>query len=82
MAIHLGKFVHTETGKILMSILLGFGLASLFRSVCKGTGCTKFFAAPLEEVKDKIYKRGKRCISYNPLYAKCSYKNAKIVSFE
>ena len=32
---HLGKFVHTETGKYLMSILLGFGLASLFRTVCK-----------------------------------------------
>ncbi len=32
---HLEKFVHTDTGKIIMSVLLGFGLASLFRKVCK-----------------------------------------------
>ena len=35
MSLHLGKFVHSERGKIIMSILLGFGLASLFRKVCK-----------------------------------------------
>jgi len=82
MGINLGKFVHTEKGKIIMSILLGFGLASLFRQVCKGTGCVKFFAPPLEKIKDKIYKKGKTCVTFKPLFAKCSYKNAKIVKFE
>ena len=52
---HLGKFVHTETGKIIMSILLGFGLASLFRIVCKDKDCLIFYAPPLEKIKDKIY---------------------------
>ena len=37
MGIQFGKFLHTQTGKIVMSILLGFGLASLFRTVCKNT---------------------------------------------
>ena len=35
MGVNFGKFVHTETGRRLMSMLLGFGLASLFRTVCK-----------------------------------------------
>jgi hypothetical protein len=82
MGLHLDKFVHSENGKIIMSILLGFGLASLFRSVCKGAGCMQFVAAPLDQIKEKIYKSGKQCVTYNPLYAKCSYKNAKVVSFE
>jgi hypothetical protein len=81
MGLQLGKFVHSENGKIMMSILLGFGLASLFRTVCKGAGCLQFYAAPLDEIKDKIYKNGKKCVTYNPVYSKCSL-NSKVISFE
>jgi hypothetical protein len=81
MGIHFGKFLHTASGKIIMSVLLGFGLASLFRTVCKGKGCLNFYAAPLDEIKDKIYKNGKKCVKYTPSASKCSL-NSKIVSFE
>ena len=56
---YLGKFVHTETGKVIMSILLGFGLASLFRTVCKDKDCLLFYAPPLEKIKDKMYRKMK-----------------------
>ena len=39
---HLSKFLHTQSGKMLMSIILGFGLASLFRTVCKEKNCIIF----------------------------------------
>jgi hypothetical protein len=81
MAINLGKFVHTETGKIIMSILLGLGLASLFRTVCKNNHCLEFHAPPLEEIKDKIYKNNDKCVKYNSFLTKCSNKN-KIIEFE
>ena len=81
MAINFGKFVHTETGKIIMSILLGFGLASLFRTVCKDKNCLLFHAPPLDEIKDKIYKKDGKCIKYNPVATKCN-TNTKIVEFE
>lgn len=83
MAVNLGKFVHTETGKILMSILLGFGLASLFRKVCKGKECIIFHAPSLDDFKDKIYKSDTgKCFKYKPVATKCSSMNAKIVDFE
>jgi hypothetical protein len=81
MGIHLGKFVHTQTGKVIMSILLGFGLASLFRTICKGKDCLIFHAPPLDEFKDKIYKSNGKCVKYNPVSAKCR-ADAKIISFE
>ena len=81
MAIHLGKFVHTETGKKIMSILLGFGLASLFRTVCKGNNCVAFHAPPLDDFKDKIYKNNEKCVKYVPIATKCSL-NTKTVKFE
>ena len=81
MGINLGKFVHTETGKIIMSILLGFGLASLFRTVCKDNNCILFHAPPLDDFKDKIFKSNDKCFKYNMISTKCS-SNMKIVTFE
>lgn len=81
MGLYLGRFVHTETGKIIMSILLGFGLASLFRTVCKDKDCIIFHAPPLDKFQDKIYKNGDKCYKYTPVATKCN-ANAKIVDFE
>jgi hypothetical protein len=82
MGVQFGKFVHTQNGKIIMSILLGFGLASLFRKVCNGNGCLQFYASPLEEIKEKIYKGDdKKCITFKPMYSKCNL-NMKTVNFE
>ena len=78
---YLGRFVHTETGKIIMSILLGFGLASLFRTVCKDKDCIIFHAPPLDKFQDKIYKTGDKCYKYTPVATKCDAKS-KIVDFE
>jgi hypothetical protein len=77
----ISRFVHTATGKLIMSILLGFGLASLFRTVCKGKDCLIFHAPPLDDFKDKIYKHGDKCFKYTPVATKC-LKNSKIVRFE
>ena len=78
---YLGRFVHTESGKIIMSILLGFGLASLFRTVCKNKDCMIFHAPPIEQLKDKIYKNDGKCVKYTPTSTKCS-TNMKTVDFE
>jgi hypothetical protein len=78
---HLGKFVHTQSGKIIMSILLGFGLASLFRTVCKNKDCLIFHAPPIEELKDKIYKNNGKCVKYSQVATKC-VSGAKTVTFE
>ena len=81
MKLHLEKFINTEQGRTIMSVLLGLGLASLFRSVCDGKRCRIFRAPPLEEVEGKIYKNGNKCVKYNPVATKCSL-GSKIVQFE
>lgn len=81
MGINFGRFVHTENGKYIMSIILGFGLASLFRIVCKGNNCLVFNAPPLDQFKDKIYKNNGKCVKYNPISSKCN-TNSKIINFE
>ena len=52
----LKRFFTTETGKAIMSLLLGLGLASLFRKSCDGINCIHFKAPSLEDIKTKKYK--------------------------
>ena len=68
---HLAKFFQTKTGKYIMSALLGFGLASLFRTVCKDKNCIIFHAPPLDQIDDKIYKHDGKCYSYKSETTKC-----------
>ena len=79
--VNFGKFVHTKTGKIIMSILLGFGLATLFRKVCEHKNCMFFYAPPLENFKNKVYKLNNKCVKYVPIATKCT-KEKKTILFE
>ena len=68
---YLDKFVHSNTGKIIMSILLGIGLATFFRAVCKGKQCRIVSAPPMEEIEDQIYKSDNKCYKLEKNTIKC-----------
>ena len=69
---YLDKFVHSNTGKIMMSILLGIGLATFFRAVCKGKQCRIVSAPPMEEIEDQIYKFDNKCYKLEKNTIKCA----------
>jgi hypothetical protein len=71
---HLDKFINTKTGKYLMSILLGVGLATLFRSVCKGSKCNVVKAPPMEEIDGQIYKIDGKCYEMKTNQITCDPK--------
>jgi len=75
----LKNIITSETGKIVMSIILGFGLASLFSKVCKDRSCIVFKGKNPEKVKDKIFKYDDKCYKYDLINTTCD-KNKKIVT--
>jgi hypothetical protein len=80
MSIHLDKFLRTQSGKYVMSLLLGIGLASFFRFVCRDKNCIVFAGPPMDDIKDKIYKNHNKCYKLVPTATKCN-TNKKIVNF-
>ena len=72
MTINISKFVKSNTGKYVVSILLGLGLATIFREVCKDNECIIFHAPDLNEVENKIYKHDGKCYKYNLVSTKCN----------
>ena len=77
---HLEKFVHSNTGKIIMSILLGIGLATFFRAVCKGKKCRLVASPPMVELEGKTYKFDNKCYTFekNPITCTNNKKTVKI----
>lgn len=77
---HLSKFVHSSTGKYIMSIIMGLGLATLFRQACKGAKCRMLQAPPLEELDDETYKINDKCYNFEKNPVKCD-KTKRILPF-
>ena len=68
----------TEFGRILISVLLGLGLATLFRKVCKDRSCIVFKAVSLGKVKGQIFKFGEKCYKYTLDAEQCSDKKEQL----
>ena len=77
---YLAKFVHTKTGRYLMSIILGLGLASLFRTICKEKNCILFKAPPLDEMDGKVYKYQDKCYTYKSVSTKCDASKTDVIA--
>ena len=64
--------LENKIGKIIISIILGIGLASIFRKVCKDNNCIVIKGPDPEIIKDKIFKYDTKCYQYKPETTKCS----------
>jgi|UniRef100_A0A6C0H392 hypothetical protein len=65
------RLLNSEIGKNIVSILLGIGLATLFRKVCTDKNCIVFNGPIISEFEDKIYKHGEKCYKYKAQPDKC-----------
>jgi len=72
------RLLNTDLGRFFISILLGLGLATLFRKVCNDKNCITFYGPVLSEIDGKIYKSGDKCYKYHHEQAPCDEKK-KIV---
>jgi len=81
MKLAIKRLIQSKHGKIFLSIILGLGLASLFRRACSERGCLVFKAPSINEIKDKVYNFNKKCYRFMEENVTCDNKK-QIVSFE
>lgn len=67
--LHLFK---TESGKIIVSIILGFGLASLFQKVCKDRKCIVYKAPNMNKITENVYGVEGDCLKFKAEPSKCN----------
>lgn len=72
----LKQLLHTQTGGYIISIVLGLGLASLFRKACQNRKCMKFEAPSSADIEKYVYHYDDptKCFKYDPHITKCDAK--------
>jgi len=71
------KLINSKVGKIIVSIILGLGLASLFKIQCKDKECLEYTSPDLDEINKNVYKYDDKCYKFEPNIIKC--KNIKSI---
>jgi hypothetical protein len=66
------EFFKSYTGRVLVSIIWGLGLAALFRKVCDGTDCMIVEGPDPSDISRKVFRYDGRCIKFQPYYVDCT----------
>ena len=77
---HLKKAMSTPVGSIIISVILGLGLAALFRKVCHGDGCVVIKAPDASDLQKFVYRvhgNDTSCFKYTPEEVPCPMKAIK-----
>lgn len=75
------RLLDTPFGVTIISIVLGLGLATLFRKVCKDKNCIIFNGPVITDIHDKTFKIEDKCYKYKMEPAKCDV-NKKIIDIK
>lgn len=65
------KIMEDKLGSIVISVVLGLGLAALFRKACKDGNCIIIKSPKLEETEKYYYKIKDDCFKYTPQVVPC-----------
>ena len=68
----LKALINSSKGKVILSIILGFGIATLFRESCKDRNCLVFHAPSMKKIKNKIFSYNDQCYVYTEKHSTCN----------
>ena len=63
----------------LISLILGFGVAALFRPLCKGSECLIVRGPPVNDIRSSVYQFGTRCVEFIAKPVSCPQGNAGVI---
>jgi hypothetical protein len=55
----------------LISLVLGFGIACIFRPLCKGPECIILRGPPVGEIRGAVYQFGTKCVEFEAKPVEC-----------
>ena len=65
--------MYSENIKLIVSIILGLGIASLFKKVCEGRNCIIIKGPSTSEIESNTYKFNNKCYEYKSHKTSCNH---------
>lgn len=79
------KWLENDKIGVLLSCIIGFGLAALFRPMCKDGDCVVLRGPPVNQMRDAVYQIGGKCHEFTPKAVACptdpNIKTVETLSF-
>lgn len=75
------KKLHSKVGRIIVSLILGIGIASLFRPHCRNRECIDFQGPNLKEIEKNVYRYNNKCYKFKLTSKSCLENPEKQVHF-
>jgi len=66
------KIMQSHYGRMIIAVILGFGLSTLFRKSCQEKKCLQFKGPSLQEIEEQTYAYKDKCYQFKPNNIKCS----------
>jgi len=63
----------------VISFLIGFGIAAMFRPMCSGSDCLVLHGPPVKDVVDKVYQMGEKCVEFTTEVVNCPPPGEEVV---
>ena len=63
-ALNILNAMKSNFGKNMISIIIGIGIASLFRKSCEGKECMIFKGPEFEKITNTVYKYNDKCYKF------------------
>ena len=75
MKLHkLHKLLYSKYSKVILSVILGFGLATIFKVTCENESCYKYIAPNTTKIEKHIWGHGDKCYIYKAKTIFCTDK--------
>lgn len=75
------KKLHSRAGRFIVSVILGIGIASLFRAKCNERECIDFKAPDLKDIENHTYRYNNKCYKFKLTSKSCLENPNKQVRF-
>jgi len=69
---YIRRLIYSNIGKYIISILLGLGIATVFRRVCKDRSCLVFKAPAMNKINNQVFKFDDKCYVFKEHGQKCN----------
>jgi hypothetical protein len=73
----INRILEHPVGSVVVSIILGLGLAALFRKACTDNRCIVIKGPPVKEIQQFHYKLNDDCYKYEPYVVDCEENDKK-----
>ena len=70
--------IHSKFGKMLISVILGIGLASIFRKSCDNKNCLSFKGPHHNDVVEHTYKHNNDCYTFTAHSTTCDSTETQV----